>query len=356
MNDTQLDVPIPEQSSQNPSAPHNLFEDHQANDENQENPMGGFHMLVDLSTTSIPPTPSATPINHQHPLIGVYQPNSSSSCTQPSIVSGVEESINNENTQTSLPCQVTRSQDQHGFFSMTDLWIFGDKHSVDSSHLTIGELERRMSVCRQTEFNEPVTSFDTNRSLEQRMERVLGVIEDVGFENMDAAVTEYYTANFQEDTLPHWAQATSRSRRLRKFLSDLHDSTEDWNKADLQIYNQERMRFVEGKYVEQLSKLKHSTASRNHYNMELRALLATNIKHLLSDDSVCRLVKQDKQSLRERVCAQRLNQVPAGKLIKKIKIPDIWSLLTNLACSAGIPQTRTSEAICVFLYLLDLPR
>ena len=189
--------------------------------------------------------------------------------------------------------------------SITDVHTSDQALWRDQDETTVTGLTTTVPNARPVDLGEPTLSRDHARTREQRMERVLDVVEEVGFENMDVAVTEYYTAIFKNDTLPHWAQSTSRRRRLHKFLSELHESAEGWGEGDLQRYNEERMRFAEDRYIHELRRLERSGTPGNNIALDRRALLAGDIRYLFSDDSVSRLVKRDRQSLRERVSALR---------------------------------------------------
>ncbi|KAF2139770.1 uncharacterized protein K452DRAFT_300274 [Aplosporella prunicola CBS 121167] len=93
-------------------------------------------------------------------------------------------------------------------------------------------------------------------SLEARMERMLEVIEELGFENIDVMTSTYYTADFQRGTLAHLAQAASRRRRLRKVIATLHSSSQGWGRSEAQGYHDAMLRSAEHHYTQEL--LRHS--------------------------------------------------------------------------------------------------
>ncbi|GAB1312555.1 hypothetical protein MFIFM68171_02765 [Madurella fahalii] len=154
-------------------------------------------------------------------------------------------------------------------------------------------------------------------SLENRIIHVLNAVEEMGFENLDAVVTAYYTATFAEGSLPHYAQSTSRSRRLRQFLTDLHESSKSWVGREAQGYHDERIAAMEQTYEEEMARLVHS---------DTRGTEA-------EDETTSQLFKRDKQFLREQ-------------------LPEIWSLLSKIARQANTAEADVSRAICVFLYIL----
>lgn len=70
------------------------------------------------------------------------------------------------------------------------------------------------------------------------MERIMDVVKEMDFDNMDAMISAYYTSKFKKNTLANWAQSTSRSRRIRKFLTELERSTQDWSESEVQGYRE----------------------------------------------------------------------------------------------------------------------
>jgi hypothetical protein len=140
-------------------------------------------------------------------------------------------------------------------------------------------------------------------SLEARMERILDVVEEMRFENMDAMMSAYYTSKFKKDTLANWAQSTSRSRRIRKFLTELEQSAQDWSEGEVQGYREATVRSAERHYVNEF--LKHQQATyrprNNSESAGQQRSLTEFPRQICLDDSTKRLLKQEGHFLREQV-------------------------------------------------------
>lgn len=138
--------------------------------------------------------------------------------------------------------------------------------------------------------------------LEERISHVLRAAEEMGFESFDIVVTEYYTAKFSEGSLPFYAQSTSRSRRLRQFLTDLHESSKTWTGREAQGYHEERVIAMERSYEEEFERLARKGLCGSDSEIKKRAFVASIVTQLLQDETTNRLWRRDKQYLREQVC------------------------------------------------------
>ncbi|UPX18774.1 uncharacterized protein EKO05_0009065 [Ascochyta rabiei] len=214
---------------------------------------------------------------------------------------------------------------QHGLtngFDSTSKILFDQLSSVlDSDSLPVGA-------------HLPLDSQPPVR-LEDRIGHVLHAADGMGFENFDVVITDYYTAKFRKGSLPFYAQSASRSRRLRQFLIDLHESSKTWTGKEAQGYHEERVLAMERSYEEEFQQLAETGLCSNEVEIRKRAFVGTMINQLFEDETTKDIWKRDRQYLREQV-------------------PGIWSLLSNLARNLNVSDNDISQAICVFLYMLKV--
>ncbi|OGE54884.1 hypothetical protein PENARI_c005G04547 [Penicillium arizonense] len=62
----------------------------------------------------------------------------------------------------------------------------------------------------------------------RRLGIVLDAMRNAGFQDFDAMVVAYYTAQFERSSFPALLQCASRSRRLKPMLQELQDSSRQW--------------------------------------------------------------------------------------------------------------------------------
>jgi hypothetical protein len=180
-----------------------------------------------------------------------------------------------------------------------------DRYSIAFSSPGTGlELCEPTPATFPTSLNESPSSHHMGSfSLEARMERILNVVEEMNFENMDAMMTAYYTSKFKKDTLANWAQSTSRSRRIHKFLAELEQSTQDWSEAEVHGYREAMVRCAERHYVNEFQRHQQTTyrPSNNSDSPGRQRLLTEVPRQLCLDDLKKRLLRSEGQLLREQV-------------------------------------------------------
>jgi hypothetical protein len=96
------------------------------------------------------------------------------------------------------------------------------------------------------------------RDLESRIQHIIRAVQEAGFESIDDMATQYYTAQFEEDTASYWAQSLSRSHSLYTFLSSLHRSTSAWSERDIQRYRQQILAAAESLYASEIDTAKNA--------------------------------------------------------------------------------------------------
>ncbi|EGC45673.1 predicted protein [Histoplasma capsulatum var. duboisii H88] len=87
---------------------------------------------------------------------------------------------------------------------------------------------------------------------ERRLERVLSVVEEVGYESLDAVVAEYYIGQFPKDSLLASEQFHSRTRRLGRLLNQVHQSSKIWSKKEAAGYRDIVIRAAEELFQEEV--------------------------------------------------------------------------------------------------------
>lgn len=157
-------------------------------------------------------------------------------------------------------------------------------------------------ACKQSTITTPASQPVTSSIVEQQFVHILNLIEDMGFQSFDSLATAYYTASFSEGSLPRYAQSTSRSRRLRQFLTDLHESSKQWVGREAQGYHEERFRSMEQTCAEELARLPQHSRQSGNGEAKKRTFVANTVRQLLMDETTDQLLKRDKQYLREQVC------------------------------------------------------
>lgn len=96
---------------------------------------------------------------------------------------------------------------------------------------------------------------DTNTA---RFQTILDTIQAAGFENFDAAVSGYYTHNFERNSAADLAQKTSRARRLAGVMTSLHESSATWTLWEARGYRHQVVEAAESIYSSEVSRLANS--------------------------------------------------------------------------------------------------
>lgn len=175
----------------------------------------------------------------------------------------------------------------------------------------------------------------------------------MGFESFDDLAATYYTATFAEGSLPRYAQSTSRSRRLRGLLNELHTSSRSWMGREARGYNDGQMRLLETVCVEELSGI---SIGEQHQIHRTQAFVTNMIKQLFTHDGAEQRLEKDKDRLREQVSSVELRSGNKGAQPADMpQIPSLWALLSQVAQNISPGAEDASLAICVFVYLLQVP-
>lgn len=91
--------------------------------------------------------------------------------------------------------------------------------------------------------------------MEERISCVIQSAENVGFENFDSLVAEYYTRRMDVMSSIHDLQRTSRSRRLGPLLHAISESAKSWSEYERQGYEGEICKAAEVLYRKELQQV-----------------------------------------------------------------------------------------------------
>lgn len=159
---------------------------------------------------------------------------------------------------------------------------------------------------------ETPNSITDTGDLEARFETVIKAVEEAGFESIDDLTTQYYTANFKEDTVSHWAQSRSRSRSLHAFLASLHASTNNWSDREVQGYRQQITEAAESLYVSELSYARKDIMQNRDTRSQIQgekasspvtqsAMSVQSLWKMIAEMELSQDFKQKKTMMREKV-------------------------------------------------------
>ena len=168
------------------------------------------------------------------------------------------------------------------------------------------------SSSAQSGLPETPESVPDTGDLEARFETVIKAVEEAGFEGIDDLSTQYYTANFKEDTVSHWAQSRSRSRSLHAFLASLHASTNNWSDREVQGYRQQITEAAESLYVGELSYARKDIMQNRDTSSQTQggkpstpvtqsAMSVQNLWQTIAEMELSQDFKQKKTMMREKV-------------------------------------------------------
>lgn len=156
-------------------------------------------------------------------------------------------------------------------------------------------------------------------SIESRLERILHVVEENGFDSIDSMTSAYYNSKFSESSTMGPIQFASRSRRLRSLLSTLQESHVEWSTREVRAYRDEVSHMAEKLYSGELGKLISSHEA--HYPDKSRASvlsrsspeslegsldtsrweIAHRIRELLSQPDIASFIQKDAATLQDSV-------------------------------------------------------
>lgn len=201
-----------------------------------------------------------------------------------------------------------------------------------------------------------------------KFKHILESIQDVGFEDFDSMVSQYYTCHFEKNSTVDVAQKTSRGRRLRQVLTSLQESSSDWTLWEARGYRDKIVEGAEGIYVDELKRL--AKRRRNSVSGGRAGSSDSNMEESLSDagSSSSNASAAGKSQPREPEL-----QTPTGDVLRvyqnkvccpisikthqrilwltpRLQLPNLWALLTELAGTQGPHCERAALAAALVLY------
>ncbi|KAL6365725.1 hypothetical protein LRP88_01726 [Fusarium phalaenopsidis] len=136
-----------------------------------------------------------------------------------------------------LPTPVSRHDQSYSNESLPQPLFFQGEVAWPS--LTRAATSENGSVAAAGAFTPPsgaetmVSESNVNsRGITEHFESVLQTMRKAGFQDFDQMILAYYTAQFEENSLPAISQRASRSRRLKFTLRALHERSKTWPKRE----------------------------------------------------------------------------------------------------------------------------
>lgn len=86
---------------------------------------------------------------------------------------------------------------------------------------------------------------NTQTSVEEQFEYVLGCAQRAGFDSFDTMALHYYTRNFNPASAIALEQHLSRNRRLPELLAELRKQSTNWNEWQRRGYQGETLKAAE---------------------------------------------------------------------------------------------------------------
>ncbi|KKZ64325.1 hypothetical protein EMCG_09709 [[Emmonsia] crescens] len=261
----------------------------------------------------------------------------------------------------------TESHEEHQFNTAMDRPNDFDKSFQPLSQeiiTTVAEASGRSNIntCKNKRRR---TSYGAG---ERRLERILSVIEEEGYESLDAVAAEYYIGQFPKDSLLASEQFHSRTRRLGRLLHQVHQSSKGWSKKEAAGYRDIVIRAAEELFQEEVrSRIREPNEVLIHQQQRASPSLSSINSPWMSsheDPDISGTAAKASQKdtrvsayaavrnlLRERDLAPVLMQ-DVSRL--QNTVPETFTLLTELARASRLRRSDQSVSVCLFLQMLGL--
>ena len=191
-------------------------------------------------------------------------------------------------------------------------------------------------------------------------ERILDVVEEAGFDTIDAMAAHYYSATFTPNSTAWQAQLSSRSRHLRPLLRTLRKSARNWSKYERHAYEEETVRSATSVCSEELRVFRKGkddglrrlnlfraesapgcSSGSSRCSGSSRGIAGRNRYGTGTMDQLRRLLLEEEASQPTRLEKRLLRQC----------LPETWSLLSEFARSSKLPPAQASHLVYSFLYM-----
>ncbi|UZP35186.1 hypothetical protein NXS19_003002 [Fusarium pseudograminearum] len=170
---------------------------------------------------------------------------------------------------------------------------------------------------------------------EERMSRILKVIQDAGYKDMDSFMTEYYVRDFDASSHVSAVQRQSRSRRLRGFLEQLRVGAESWSDYEAHDYQHEISKSAEAIYAKELDVFSTTTLGENASFQGLASLYRV-LQNTVGSDIENHL--RHEQSMMQR------------------QLPHLWSLISELSGHHSSGEKLSWRTVSTVIALLQASR
>lgn len=217
---------------------------------------------------------------------------------------------------------------------------------VDARKIVTG-LTQKVSNGSLTASNESQKSTHSNS--EGEFERILDVVEEAGFDSIDMMAAQYYSAKFKPNSTSQLAQANSRSRDLRRLLQALQKTAKEWSKQETQAYEEEIVRSAKSICLEELRVFRKRQADSPRRPGLSRTESAPSSSSSVADKNCysAGTVDQLRQLLMKEESSQPIQQ---EKRLLRQRLPETWSLLSELARGSDLPPAQVSQVVYDFLH------
>jgi hypothetical protein len=109
------------------------------------------------------------------------------------------------------------------------------------------------------------TTFE--QTVEGRIEYLIRCARTAGFQDLDSALTTFYTAKFDEDSECSIAQYISRKRCLPNLLEELRSKSDSWKTREVQPYQDGILKSVESLLIGEIRTQRAVGVDRNLFNL-----------------------------------------------------------------------------------------
>ncbi|KLJ07387.1 hypothetical protein EMPG_17117 [Blastomyces silverae] len=220
----------------------------------------------------------------------------------------------------------------------------------------------RRNSCRNKRRRTP------HETSERRLERILSVIEEEGYESLDDVVAEYYIGQFPKDSLLASEQFHSRTRRLGRLLHQVHRSSGAWSKKEAAGYRDVVTRAAEELFQEEVRSRANVIMDVQIHPHRRASPSPSSINRLWMPSheepdipgSAANLSHNDTKAsahaaVRDLLFESGLSPVLMQDLSRlQSTVPETFTLLTELARASGLRRPDQSISVCLFLQMLGL--
>ncbi|RDL35916.1 uncharacterized protein BP5553_06528 [Venustampulla echinocandica] len=182
--------------------------------------------------------------------------------------------------------------------------------------------------------NPPLQDLVDVSSRSSQYQYILSCVQRAGFENFDSMVSDYYTCQFEKNSVADRAQKTSRGKHLCSVLSNLHEHSREWTTSESRGFRDQIIKAAEGIYDEEFTRFAQRREKKTPRKQSDPAF-SRDQKSLESSGSSAH---EDGDEDHSRLLSGGIpNSGTLGELHRLYpnKLPNVWALLTELAGASG---------------------